>query len=182
MRWITGIAARHPASGTAFRQAVHMRRSGRMLLLALGACLLCGLFGCSAAPAPAAHTLSEVTAVSISCGAMDQSASYSFWARREADGWLLDAACFTQQNEVETSFENRSLTDAEVESLFAILEQTQALAAAQQVKKLPVSAADAESYSFCLTLSDGTQYLTGDRQAALEAYFYRLAEAHVAEQ
>ena len=35
---------------------------------------------------------------------------------------------------------------------------------------------DETTYGFCLTFSDGSQYVTLDYQKELEEYFYRLAE------
>lgn len=143
--------------------------------------LICGLFGCQKAPQPAKHELSEITAVSISCGNMDRSHSYSFWAHKEDNGWLLDAECFTHTFETETKLENRELSGEDAEELLEILEQNESIAYAEnykEPKKFSAEVADETSYCFCLNFSDGNQYVTYDRQKDLETFFYRLAEKY----
>lgn len=146
-----------------------------------GFSLICGLFGCQKAPKPAKHGLSEITAVSISCGHMERSYGYSFRAHKEENGWFLDAECFTHNYEEETVFENRELVGEDVETLFEILEQSESIAYAENYrkpKKLPAQVMDETAYGFCLTFSDGNQYVTCDRQSNLEEFFYRLAEKY----
>lgn len=141
---------------------------------------LAGLFGCSKAPKPAQHELSEIRAVSISCGHMDRSYGYFFWIHPEQDKWLFDAECFTHGHEDETMFENREVSGKDMDALFEILERCDSIAYAENYKKpkkLPIfEVMDETTYSFCLTFSDGTQYVTCDRQKELEEFFYRLAE------
>lgn len=145
-----------------------------------GLCLSFGLIGCHKASRAAKHELSEIISVSISCGHMNRSYGYSFWARKE-DGWSLDAECFTHNYEVETVFENSEMSGEDVEALFEILEQSESIAYAenyQEKKKLPVQVKDETMYSLCLIFSDGNQYATCDRQNDLENFFYRLAEKY----
>lgn len=142
---------------------------------------VCGLFGCQKTPKPAKHELSEVTAVSISCGNMDRSYGYSFWAHKEENGWLLDAECFTQNFEEETVFENCELDSEDAKALLEILKENESIAYARnykEPKKSVFQVADEETYGFCLTFSDGSQYVTHDRQNDLEEFFYRLAEKY----
>ena len=143
--------------------------------------LLCGAFGCRKAPDTAEHQISALTAVSVSCGQMDRSCGYSFTAHKEATGWAFDAECFTDHCEAETAFENRKLDSDDSEALLAMLEQNQSIAYAEHYrkpKKLFSVVKDDTSYCFCLTFSDGKQYLTYDRQSSLEEFFYRLAEKY----
>lgn len=143
--------------------------------------LICGLSGCKEAREPEKHTLAQITAVSISCGHMDRSYGYSFWAHKEDAGWLLDAECFTNHYEVETVFQNRALDGEDVEALFADLEQSESIAYVENASKKTErshSATDETVYSFCLTFSDGKQYVVSHRQNSLEELFYRLAEKY----
>lgn len=143
--------------------------------------LICGLFGCQKAPKPAKHELSEITAVSISCGHMDRSYGYSFGAHKEENGWFLNAECFTHNHEVETVLENRELNGEDAETILEILKQNESIAYVENYKKskiLPFHVVDETTYSFCLTFSDGNQYVTCDRQDDLEDFFYRLAEKY----
>lgn len=143
--------------------------------------LICGLFGCQNAPKPAKHELSEITAVSISSGHMDRNYGYSFWAHKKENGWFLNAECFTHNYEAETVLENRELDGEDAETLLEILKQSESIAYVENYKKsknATVQVADETIYSFCLTFSDGNQYVTCDRQNDLEKFFYHLAEKY----
>lgn len=155
-------------NGKVFRKAVTV-----MGLLAV----IAGLFGCNKAPK---HTLSEISEVSIACGHMDRSFGYLFWVHREQDKWLFDAECFTHDHMEETMFENREVSGKDMDTLFEILERSDSIAYAENYKKpkklLPFEVMDETTYSFCLTFSDGSRYVTRDPQKELEEFFYRLAE------
>lgn len=140
---------------------------------------LSGLFGCSKSPKPAQHAISEISAVSLSCGHMDHSYGYYFWIHRENEKWLFDTECFTHEYESETIFENREVSGEDMDALFEILERSDSITYAENYKKpkdSPFKIMDETTYSFCLTFSDGTQYTTYDRQKELEQFFYCLAE------
>lgn len=143
--------------------------------------IICGLFGCQKAPKPAEHKLDEITSVSISCGHMDRSNGYSFWAHKEENGWFLDAECFTHNYETETVFENYEIVGEDIDTLLEILNQSNSIAYVENYKKpkkLSFQVSDETIYSFCLAFSDGNQYVTCDVQSDLEEYFYRLAEKY----
>lgn len=143
--------------------------------------LICGLAGCHKAPKPAKHELSEISSVSISCGHMDRSYGYSFYVHRVENGWVLEAECFTNQHESETVLENCELSGEDAQALLEILEQNERIAYAENYrkpKKLSAQTADEPAYSFCLTFSDGNQYVTCDRQDGLEEFCYRIAEKY----
>ena len=137
---------------------------------------LCGLFGCSKAPE---YTPEDIRSVSVSCGHMDYSHSYSFYLRKTENGWLFDARCFVDDHHKEVAFENRDVSNEDMKTLFEILERNDSIAYAENYKKpkkLPFEVMDETTYSFCLTFSDGSQYTTCDWQKELEEFFYRLAE------
>lgn len=143
--------------------------------------LIGGLFGCQKAQAPAKHELSEVTSISISCGNMDRSCGYSFWVHMGDDGWLFDTECFTHDREVETVLKDRVIGDEDARALLEILERCNSVAHVENYKKPKGSlffVADEETYGFCLSFSDGSRYVTYDRQSELEEFFYRLAEKY----
>ena len=137
------------------------------------------LFGCNKTPKPAQHELSEISGVSLSCGHMDRSYSYSFWLHLEEDTWLFDAECFTHDFEEETVFEGREVSSEDMDALFEILERNDRIAYAENYQKPSDSifeVMDETTYGFCLTFSDGSQYVTYDAQDELRQFFYRLAE------
>ncbi|MGN0601873.1 MAG: hypothetical protein ACI4I7_04105 [Oscillospiraceae bacterium] len=125
------------------------------------------------------HDLSDITAVSLSCGHMDRSYGYYFLLHRDNEKWLFDAECFTHDHEEETVFENREVSDEDMDMLFEILKQNDSITYAEnykQPKKSPFIVLDETTYGFGLTFSDGEQYSTRDWQKDLEDFFYRLAE------
>lgn len=141
--------------------------------------VLTGLFGCNKALKPEHHELSELSSISISCCHMDRSYGYCFGIHRNEDKWLFDTECFTHDHEVETVFENREVSSEDIDALFEILERNNSITYAEKYKKpikLPIEVLDETTYSFCLTFSDGSQYVTYDAQNELEEFFYRLAE------
>lgn len=143
--------------------------------------LIYGLVRGSNAPKTAKHELFEVTSVAISCGHMDRSYSYSFWANKEENRWWLNAECFTYDYEVETKLEKCELANEDAETLLEILEQNESIAYIEnerKSKKYSNQAADDTAYSFCLTFSDGDQYVSDGRQSDLEKFFYCLAEKY----
>lgn len=160
---------------------MHIRKIRKAVCFIGMVSLLCGLFGCRRAPKPPQHTLSELTGISLSCGHMDLSCSYTFFAHKAQDGWLLDADCFTHDYTAKTVLEGCMLTDEDATALLEILQQRDKIAYAENYKannKHPFSVADETTYRFCLTFADEKQYATDDRQADLEEYFYRLAQKY----
>lgn len=139
--------------------------------------LLCGLFGCQGAPKAAKHSLSEISAVSISCGHTDLRLCYSFWLRREEEAWLLNAEFFTRESK--TVLENRRLVGEDAEAVLEILKKNNSIAYVENYRKpkaVFTPTADEDTYVFCLTFSDTRQYTAFGRQRDLEEFFYALAE------
>lgn len=140
----------------------------------------CGLSGCKKEQRSESHKISEITAVSISCGHTDRSYGYSFWTHKDGNVWFFDAECFTDNFETEKKFENCVLDDEDSKKLLEILEQNESIAYTENysAKSGSSHAADETAYSFCLTFSDGKQCVTYDRQSDLEDFFYPLAEKY----
>lgn len=91
----------------------------------------------------------------------------------------MNGDCFTQEHTVEAVFENRPVSQADVDALFEILERNDSIAYAWQYKepKRPrYEIMDETTYVFCLTFSDGSQYSIPEVQEELETFFYDLAE------
>lgn len=150
---------------------------GRVLTVMGLIAALTGLFGCGKKPTQ--HTVLELSSVSLSCCHMDRSFGYYFYIRTEDNKWLFDAECFTHGNEKETRIENREADAGDIDALFEILDRCGSIAYAENYKKpmgSPFEALDETTYSFCLTFSDGSQYVTCDRQKELEEYFYQIAQ------
>ena len=140
---------------------------------------LTGLFGFRRTPKPARHKLSDISEISISCVHMDFSFGYSFRLHRDEEKWLFDAECFTNNCSEHTGFENRSVSEEDVKTLLEILERNNSISYAENYKKPPKSpfkVLDETTYVFCLAFSDGSRYMTKDRQAEPEQFFYGLAE------
>lgn len=146
--------------------------------------MLCNLFGCKKTENTAKHGVSELSTVGISCGHMDMRYGYSFVIHKENGIWLFDANCFTQNYEIEANFENQEISDEDIQRLYRILEENGSIVYAEnyvEPKRKTFNASDKETYGFCLTFSDGNQYITFDRQSKLEEFFYVLAEKYNSE-
>lgn len=139
---------------------------------------LFGLFsGCSGQKRPA-HSPQELTAVSIACGEMDRTHSYSFTARRDGERWLFDADCFVRDFAEEAAVRDVELAAEDVRSMLELFETGGYIASVEQHQTSPrAGAADGSVYSVCLTFSDGSRTMGAVRLEGLEQLFYRLAEA-----
>lgn len=139
------------------------------------------LFGCTEELPSAVHSVSQLRAVAISCSEMDQSYSYSFVLHNADDVWLLDASCFTQQNEVETELADCVISEEEINAVFDILEQDDSIAFIENYvakQKNNKSAMDGSTYGFTMTFSDGIQLSADKRQSNLESFLYSLTEKY----
>lgn len=138
-------------------------------------------WGCSNASPTPIHTTADVTLLSISCSEMDRSYSYSFWMHSGESGWLFDASCFVQQNELEVELIDCPLSEEEKSAVLSIIEESDCLESMKSTKKNQLMGGgtqDGSTYSFTLMFSDGTQLLDNKRQAELESVFYTLAEKY----
>ena len=143
------------------------------LLAALG-----GLFGCSKAPA---YTAEDIRSVSVSCGHMDYSHSYSFYLRKADGGWLLDADYATDTEQPHTAFEECSVTEEDAQELLATVQEQDVTAKLRRYKKpmLPVQVADETTYYTSVLFADGTQLgAAAHISDALVTDFYVLAEKY----
>lgn len=143
--------------------------------------LIFGLTACQKKAERPKHQLFEITSVSISSAHINQLNSYSFFAHKEKNNWFFDAEYFANGSEIQTQIKNQELSSEETEKLFNILSQNGSIAYCENYKnsrKLFSDAVDEDVYAFCLSFSDGKQFLTKDRQKDLELYFYHLSEKY----
>lgn len=156
-----------------------MNSAKRHVLLIMSVLLFTGVMGCGRASSSAAHEVSEIVSVSISCGNMDIRYGYAFFAERAKNGWLLDAECFTEGFEVETKLVDKELGVEDVEELLSIIESNGLIGRAENYRKAKRSpAADAAAYGFAMRFSDDTQYVMYEEQRELTEFFYRAAEKY----
>lgn len=144
----------------------------------LGFSLFGAFSGCGDQKRPA-HSPQELTVVSIACGEMDRSHSYSFAARRDGERWLFDADCFVNNCTEEATIRNAEMTSDDVRVLFELFETGGYIASVEAKKNRTSSrsgAADGSVYSVCLTFDDGSRTEASVRLKALEQLFYRLAQ------
>lgn len=145
--------------------------------------VLCGLFGCGSAPK---YSAEDITAISITCGHMDYSHSYSFYLRSEdlqTDGqnWLLDADFAVDSESPHTEYERCSVAAADVRELLNIVREQELIEKLRRWKepKLKLSVSDETTFYSSILFADGTQLgapisLSDD----VTEYFYRIAKKY----
>lgn len=143
------------------------------LLAALG-----GLFGCSKAPV---YTLEDIRSVSVSCGHMDYSHSYSFYLRKTDGGWLLDADYATDTEQPHTAFEECPVTEEDAKDLLSIVQEQDVIGKLRRYKKpkIKAQAVDETTYYTSVLFTDGEQLGAATHISdSLVNGFYRLAEKY----
>lgn len=150
--------------------------------------VLCGLFGCGSAPK---YSAEDITAISITCGHMDYSYSYSFYLRSEdlltdgllTDGknWLLDADFAVDSKSPHTEYERCSVAAEDVRELLNIVREQELIEKLRRWKepKLKLSVSDETTFYSSILFADGTQLgapisLSND----VTEYFYRIAKKY----
>ena len=145
--------------------------------------VLCGLVGCGSAPK---YSAEDITAISITCGHMDYSYSYSFYLRSEdlmTDGqnWLLDADFAVDSESPHTEYERCSVAAEDVRELLNIVREQELIEKLRRWKepKLKFSVSDETTFYSSILFADGTQLgapisLSDD----VTEYFYRIAKKY----
>lgn len=135
------------------------------------------LFGCKNKPE---YTTDDIESLSISCGQMDLSKSYSFGIYLKDDNWIFYADCFATDGDVQIKLET-PIKNEEAQNLLAEAEKSGFIASLQEYKKpiFKTKVADEPIYSSAVTLSDGNTIsapiLAGGN---VENGFYTLAEKY----
>ena len=117
---------------------------------------LCTLFGCSKVPE---YTSEDIRSVSVSCGHMDYSHSYSFYLRKADGGWLLDADYATDTEQPHTEFEACSVTEEDAKELLSVVQEQDVIGKLRRYKKpkIKVQVADETTYYTSVLFTDGEQ-------------------------
>lgn len=133
-----------------------MNKIGRAVAVMALLAALCGLFGCSKAPE---YTTEDIRSVSVSCGHMDHSHSYSFYLRNADDGWLLDADYATDTEQPHTIFEACSVTEEDAKALLSTVQEQDVIGKLRRYKKpkIKVQVADETTYYTSVLFTDGEQ-------------------------
>lgn len=138
------------------------------------AATLVGLFGCKSKPE---YTADDIEVLSISCGHMDLSQSYSFGISLKDGGWILYADCFAADGETPIKLET-PLRKEDADKLLAEVEKSGFIASMQGYKKpvLKTKVVDETVYSSRIGFSDGNK-LSAPILASrdVENSFYALA-------
>lgn len=123
----------------------------------------------------AAHDVSQLTEISISCwGGELAESSYSYSVMKSGGKWLLNAG----------EINDREMSEDEINELFKIIEDNSLIAYAENYEDKPpldengeeIIVLDAENYKFTLKYSDNSEYCTKDEQQALVSFFDALIE------
>ena len=133
-----------------------MRKIGRVVAVMALLSALCTLFGCSKVPE---YTSEDIRSVSVSCGHMDYSHSYSFYLRKADGGWLLDADYATDTEQPHTEFEACSVTEEDAKELLSIVQEQDVIGKLRRYKKpkIKVQVADETTYYTSVLFTDGEQ-------------------------
>lgn len=155
-----------------------MRKIGKAVAAVALAFFLSGLFGCSKAPE---YTVEDIRSVSISCGHMDNSRSYSFYLRKIEGCWMLDAEFAADTEHPRVAYEACPVTEEDAGALLDIVREQEVLETLRRwtKPKIRLRVSDETVYHTSVLLADGKQLTAATRISAdLEACFYRLAEKY----
>lgn len=152
-----------------------MRKIGRAVAVATFLSVLCGLFGCSKAPE---YMVKDIQSVSVSCGHMDYSHSYSFYLRKTEKGWLLDADYATDTEQFRMEYEACQIAEEDAKELLKIVQEQKVIEKMQKYKKpkIRVWVSDETTYYTSIGFTDGETLGAATLiNRDLETCFYRLA-------
>lgn len=155
-----------------------MKKMGRVLLAAVILSYFCSLTGCGK---PTEYTVDDIRSVSVSCGHMNYSYSYSFYLRKSENEWLLDAEYATDAENPRVEYEKCPVAENDVKELLDIVRDQDLIKKLYRSKKtkLKVHISDETMYYTSVLFSDGeimgaSAYISQD----LETCFRSLAEKY----
>lgn len=157
-----------------------MKKAAKLLLAMMILPVVCCIFGCDRAPE---YTADDIRSVSISCGHMDYSHSYSFYIRKAENEWLFDADFALSTEVPHTEFENCPVETEDVKALLDMACDREAIKKLYRSKKTNtgIYVSDETAYYTSVLFSDGKQLGAPVRISQdIEAYFYRLGEKYTA--
>lgn len=153
-------------------------RGAKILSVTAILSVICCIFGCGKIPE---YTVDDIRSVSISCGHMDYSHSYSFYIRKAENEWLFDADFALNTEESRVEFENCPVTNEDVKELLDIVRDREVIKKLYRSKKAKakIKIADETNYYTSVLFSDGEQLGAPTRISQdIESYFYRLGEKY----
>lgn len=135
-----------------------------------------GMFGCSKA---SQQTISDIQAISVSCGHMDNSLSYSFFLQKNDDGWYLSANYAISSESPHIEYDDHLVSDEDAKDLLSIIDEQDIIKKLKHYKKplLSAYASDETIYYSTIRFSNG-ELIEARTDIGTEAisYFYQLAE------
>lgn len=155
-----------------------MRKIGKAVTVLALMSFLCGLFGCGKAPE---YTADDIKSVSMSCGHMDFSHSYSFYLRKEGSAWLLDAEFASDTESLRTEYAECTVAQADAKELLDIIESQQLIEKLRRYRKpkSKIQVMDETTYYTSILFANGESLGAATLASQeLEACFYRLAEKY----
>lgn len=155
-----------------------MRKIGKAVVTVALLSLLAGLFGCNKA---SKYTVDDIRSVSISCGHMVYSHSYSFYLRKDENKWLLDAEFATDTEHPRVEYEECPVTEEDVKELLNIVREQEVIEKLRHYKKpkIKVQVLDETTYYTSILFADKERLDAATLVSKdIEVYFYRLAEKY----
>lgn len=133
-----------------------MRKMGKAVVFVALLSVFGGLFGCQKTHE---YTIDDIRSVSVTCGHMDYSHSYSFYLRKSGHNWLLDAEYAVDTERPRIEYEERPVTEKDAKKLLSVVQEQDVIGKIQRCKKprLNVQIADETSYYTAILLADGEQ-------------------------
>ena len=132
----------------------HNKKFGKVVMMMALLPLLASLPGCNKPPE---HTVEDIRSVSVSCGHMDYSHSYSFYLRKTENGWLLDAEFATDTEHPRVGYEECPVTEGDVKKLLTIVQEQNLTEQLRRYKKpiIKVQVLDETTYYSSISFTDG---------------------------
>lgn len=133
-----------------------MRKAEKAVIFVAILTVFSSLFGCQKTPE---YTGDDIRSVSVSCGHMDYSHSYSFYLRKSENNWLLDAEYAVDTEQPRVEYEERTVTEKDAKELLSIVQEQDVIGKLRRYKKprLNVQAADETNYYTAILFADGEQ-------------------------
>lgn len=135
-----------------------------------------GSLGCGKVPE---YTADDIQSVSVSCGHMDYSFSYSFYLRKNENEWLLDAEFSKDAEQPRIKYEERQIAEEDVKELLDIAADRKVIEKIRRYKKpkINVMVSDETTYFTSILFADGERLGAAALiSKEMEDCFYRLAD------
>lgn len=154
------------------------RKLIRAVLLLAVLSFLTGMLGCGKTPNCSEN---DIVSVSSTCGHMDYSFSYSFYAIKKGENWLFSASCAVDTESPRTEFEDCPITSEDAQKLLRIIMAQNDTESLKSYKEplLRVRVSDETTYYSSIAFSDG-ENISAPKKLSDDAveYFYQLAKKY----